>query len=52
MGSLEVTESRRFRMRSSNDRLFHLILYVRDVGVAGSNPVTMTIDLIEYFHFY
>src|ERR1700692_521671 len=23
--------------------------YVRDVGVAGSNPVTPTIDLIRYF---
>jgi hypothetical protein len=23
--------------------------YVRDVGVAGSNPVTPTIDLIKFF---
>src|SRR6266436_4079956 len=25
--------------------------YLRDVGVAGSNPVTLTIDLIEVFRF-
>ncbi len=29
--------------------LFFKIHYVRDVGVAGSNPVTPTIDFIQYF---
>jgi len=43
MGSLKITESRRFRIQAAHRRLFWSF-HVRDVGVAGSNPVTPTID--------
>jgi hypothetical protein len=41
------TDFTRFFYRSELLRL--LALEIRDVGVAGSNPVTPTIDYIEYF---
>jgi len=47
MGSLKITESRRFRIQAANRRLFWSF-HVRDVGVAVSNPVTPTID----FHIF
>ena len=48
MGSLKITESRRFRIRAANRRLFWSF-HVRDVGVAGSNPVTPTTDFLDVF---
>lgn len=47
MGSQKTTESREFRMRALNRHA--LILSVRDLGVAGSNPVIPTTDSKVFF---
>jgi hypothetical protein len=42
----------RFRTKASDDsvgKIGTFQIYVRDVGVAGSNPVTPTIDFIIFF---